>query len=62
MYDMIIVGLIVATAVFFMARSLYRNLTGKTDACSCNTGCPLSGTCQHSTCVYNATRRPGHKF
>lgn len=39
MYDKILVGLIVAAACLWMVRSLYRNLTGKADACNCGTSC-----------------------
>ncbi len=44
MSDIIIVGLIVAAAIFFMGRFLYQSLSGRT-SCNCNSDCCLQNRC-----------------
>lgn len=47
--DEIIVWLIVGIAAFFVGRKIFRTITGKTPACSCDQGCSSCGQPKDTT-------------
>lgn len=60
MLDVILVGIVVAAAAFFVGRRVYRQITTKEVGCGCS-GCGQSGTCPSSQSTSGCSELEDHR-